>query len=81
MRWSMERYQPRWAEVKERFEAWWKRSSCGRPLMRVLAKRDKPRAPRGQAASAGAGRGRGLRCVDLVPGTAYRLRIATRIRP
>jgi len=41
----MERYQPRWAEVKERFEAWWKRSSCGRPLMRVPAKRDKPSGP------------------------------------
>lgn len=42
---DMEKYQPRWNEVKERFEAWWNRSSCGRPLMRVVAQRDEPCGP------------------------------------
>jgi 5-methyltetrahydrofolate--homocysteine methyltransferase len=45
MNWNIEKHQPRWNEVRERFEAWWKRSSCGRPLMRVIAKRDKPSDP------------------------------------
>ena len=40
MEWNIEKHQPRWAEVKERFEAWWNRSSCGRPLMSVIARRD-----------------------------------------
>ena len=45
MKINMEKYQPRWNEAKERFEAWWNRSSCGRPLMWVTALRDEPCAP------------------------------------
>jgi hypothetical protein len=37
MEWNIEKHQPRWPEVKERFEAWWNRSGCGRPLMSVIA--------------------------------------------
>ncbi len=40
MEWNIERNQPCWPEVMERFEAWWKRSSCGRPLMNVIARRE-----------------------------------------
>jgi 5-methyltetrahydrofolate--homocysteine methyltransferase len=45
MKWNMEKYQPRWNETKAHFEAWWSRSSCGRPLMSVIAKRDVPSEP------------------------------------
>ncbi len=47
MKWNIEKNQPRWSEVKERFEAWWQRSSCGRPLMRVIARRDESCAAAG----------------------------------
>lgn len=42
---NIEKHQPRWTEVKERFEAWWNRSSCGRPLMHVVARREEPCGP------------------------------------
>lgn len=45
MNWNIEKYQPRWSETKERFEAWWNRSSCGRPLMSVIARREEPCEP------------------------------------
>ncbi|HPN84032.1 MAG TPA: hypothetical protein PK821_01730 [Victivallales bacterium] len=45
MKLNMEKHQPKWNEVKERFEAWWNRSSCGRPLMKVVATREEPCGP------------------------------------
>ncbi len=45
MEWNIEKHQPNWPEVKERFEAWWSRSSCGRPLMSVIARRDEHYEP------------------------------------
>ncbi|NLC67401.1 MAG: trimethylamine corrinoid protein 2 [Clostridiaceae bacterium] len=35
------KYKDNWEETKERFVAWWNRSSTGRPLMRIVAKREK----------------------------------------
>ena len=35
---------PQWDECKERFTAWWRRSSLGRPLLAISAKRRQPLA-------------------------------------
>lgn len=35
------KYKDNWEETKERFKAWWNRSSIGRPLMKIEAKREK----------------------------------------
>jgi len=36
------KYKENWEETKERFIAWWNRSSIGRPLMRIIVRREKP---------------------------------------
>ncbi len=36
------KYKDNWEETQERFIAWWNRSCVGRPLMKVVAKREKP---------------------------------------
>jgi hypothetical protein len=34
--------KPNWEETKERFIAWWNHSSLGRPLLKIVGRRDKP---------------------------------------
>lgn len=36
------KYKDNWDDTRARFEAWWKGSSIGRPMMRVIAKRSEP---------------------------------------
>lgn len=35
-------YKSNWAETKERFSKWWNGENFDRPLMRIVAHRDKP---------------------------------------
>jgi len=36
------KYKENWSETKERFDAWWKRSSLGRPMLKLVARREQP---------------------------------------
>ena len=35
-------YKENWVETRERFTAWWKGTNSGRPLMKIIAKREEP---------------------------------------
>lgn len=37
---AMLNHKPNWPEAKERFNAWWNRSSIDRPMMQITARRD-----------------------------------------
>jgi len=39
------KYKPDWDETRERFKAWWNRSSIKRPMLSISAKREIPLAP------------------------------------
>ncbi len=36
------RYKEHWEDTQKRFEAWWKGTNTGRPLMKIVAKRKEP---------------------------------------
>ena len=39
------KYKDDWAQTKEHFKTWWAHGSIGRPMMKVVARRDKPIEP------------------------------------